>query len=253
MMNDKVVVLSQSWGGLGDNLQFSTLPELYSKLGYKVYISKKNAYRNKEIYDLVWGLNPYVEGVSDMEPNIGECRGVADITYDFIKNVELKNGLTNGYRKYPVIYYKPKLIQELSNCLLYDLTSITMYPKDTPIKLSFESIFNKYPELSIKKLVFEAIPNRNIPSFQHDTYIIKSIYDLCDAIYSCKVFLCLRSGASVLASAIKGDGSSPEIYTFHDPWYNNQISYTFKNNNHLEFVKEESPTKYVYLGIPYNR
>ena len=46
-------ILYQPWGGLGDNLQFSTLPEMFSKLGYEVYISDKNAYRSVEIFDLV--------------------------------------------------------------------------------------------------------------------------------------------------------------------------------------------------------
>ena len=32
------ICISQPWGGLGDNLAFSTLPELYSKLGHDVYI-----------------------------------------------------------------------------------------------------------------------------------------------------------------------------------------------------------------------
>jgi hypothetical protein len=32
------IIISQPWGGLGDNLHFSTLPELFSKKGYEVYI-----------------------------------------------------------------------------------------------------------------------------------------------------------------------------------------------------------------------
>lgn len=35
-MNKKIII-EQPWGGLGDNLQFSTLPEFGKKLGYDVY------------------------------------------------------------------------------------------------------------------------------------------------------------------------------------------------------------------------
>ena len=48
------VILYQPWGGLGDNLQFSTLPKLYSEIGYEFYISDQNVYRNPEIKKLVW-------------------------------------------------------------------------------------------------------------------------------------------------------------------------------------------------------
>ena len=45
------IIISQPWGGLGDNLHFSTLPELFSKKGHEVYISENNAVRNAEIFD----------------------------------------------------------------------------------------------------------------------------------------------------------------------------------------------------------
>lgn len=228
MSGDKTIVIHQGWGGLGDNLQFSTLPELYSGLGYKVYISDKNAYRNPEIYDLVWKLNPYIEGISGAEPNAGGCKGYFQRPMDFISEIEYNHGLS-GYRKYPVVYYKPTLIPELSNTLLYDLTSVSENPDDTQINFSFETVFNKYPDLSIKKLQFEKIGNKETSYFNHDTYIIKSIYDLCDVIYSCKVFVCLFSGAAVLASAIKQDASSPEIYCFHHPNFINNPVYKFNN------------------------
>jgi len=56
----KKIIISQPWGGLGDNLQYSTLPELFSKKGYDVYISNNNKVRNNEIFDLIWKMNPYI-------------------------------------------------------------------------------------------------------------------------------------------------------------------------------------------------
>ena len=34
-------ILAQPWGGLGDNLQFSTLPEKFSEKNIEVFISDK--------------------------------------------------------------------------------------------------------------------------------------------------------------------------------------------------------------------
>ena len=232
-LTDKIIVISQPWGGLGDNLQYSTLPELYSTMGYKVYISSTNSYRNPEIYDLVWKLNPYVSGVLDSPPNSGACRGYRSLPSGFTTSVELAHGLTNGYRIYPMIYYQPKLIPELSNCILYDSKTISSCPQDDTIKNSFESIFQKYPELDVKKIEFCNISNRDTPYFNHSKYEIKSIFDMCDAIYSCKVFVCFFSGSSVLASAIKQDRSYPEVYSFGAP-HGDTIFYQFKN---ITYVK----------------
>jgi len=58
----KKIIISQPWGGLGDNLHYSTLPELFSNKGYDVYISNNNKVRNSEIFDLVWKMNPYIKG-----------------------------------------------------------------------------------------------------------------------------------------------------------------------------------------------
>ena len=55
----KELVLHQPWGGLGDNLQFSTLPRRLHKLNCEFNISNKNAYRNDEIKKIVWDINPF--------------------------------------------------------------------------------------------------------------------------------------------------------------------------------------------------
>ena len=53
------VLLGSYFGGLGDNLQFSTLPEeFFKQQGRDTYIVSETTFRNKEIYDLVWGCNP---------------------------------------------------------------------------------------------------------------------------------------------------------------------------------------------------
>ena len=61
----KEIYIGAYHGGLGDNLQLSTLPELFSKRGHKVYVPDGFYFRNSGIYDLVWGNNPYISGIKE--------------------------------------------------------------------------------------------------------------------------------------------------------------------------------------------
>jgi hypothetical protein len=217
-MTTPQIIISQPWGGLGDNLQFSTLPKLYSELGFDVYISKTNAYRNPEIYDLVWKLNPYIKGESDEYPNAGSCRRLHIITNQFITNIERSHGIWENNTIYPVIYYKPNLIESFKNTLIYDSTSISSVYSDEYIKTSFTKIFEMYPDCDKKKIQFKNIANRVTPDFNTDIIVLDNIYHYCDIIYSCKVYTCLFSGCSVLASAIKQHNTSPDIHCFHNKY-----------------------------------
>ncbi len=209
------IILEQPWGGLGDNLQFSTLPKLFASLGHTVYISRNNKYRNTETHDFVWGRNPYVSGCSDKPANAGACRGFQKITDNSMKNMELTHGLAHGTDKYPVVYYIPKKIPELEGCLLYDMTSISTAYSDEYIHRNFQEIFDKYPTLPRKKVVFSKIANRATPDLGTDVLEISSLEEYADAIHSCQVHVSVCSGSMVLASAIRQDHATPEIYCFH--------------------------------------
>ena len=235
-MSRPTIVISQPWGGPGDNLQFSTLPQLFTEKGYDVYISCRNAIRNQETYDLVWGKNPYIKGISNLPPTAGSCKSFSLVTSNPMKNMELAHGLTEGRAEYPIIYYTPKYISDLSNCLLFDYTSISSSYTDVTIQKYFTDIFNKYPHLTKKKVLFEKINNRDIAGFDTDRIIISNIYEYCDAIHSCNVFLSTFSGQSVLASAIKGKNLTPSIYTVHSHLSITQkegFMFAFNNINYI--------------------
>jgi hypothetical protein len=240
-MSKPTIVIGQPWGGLGDNLQFSTLPQLYSEQGYDVYISNQNAIRNQEIYDLIWGMNPYIKGTLNSPPTAGACKGFHRHTDNPMKNMELMHGLSNGTQKYPIIYYKPKLISDLSNCLLFDTTSIAQkYRNKRIISDEFANVFSKYPHLDKKRVVFKHLPNRDDPPFDTDTIEVNSIYEYCDMIYSCNVFLCLLSGQSALASAIKQDNPTPIIHSVlpSSNHYPRGLMYVFDN---IQFINPPYP------------
>jgi len=201
MIKDKI--LYQPWGGLGDNLQYSTLPKKYSELGINFYISNINTYRNNEIYDLVWGLNPYVKGISNNPPNIGDIK--FEMKYpdkNVIYNQEYNHGL-NPTNEIPEVYYRPNLLRELKDTIIIDLNSISI-PPVSPIGFN-ETLKELYPNKNILIPIFnQTISNQlhNKTIIYDDGINIESIFHYCDIINSCSHFICSFSGQSVLASAL---------------------------------------------------
>jgi len=213
------IIIEQPWGGLGDNLQYSTLPKLYSELGHNVYISSKNTYRNPDIYKLVWELNPYIKGLSDLPANAGAItyfnNKLINVTNNSIKNMELSHNLNNVTEEYPEIYYTPKYIIELENSILFDTTCITQqnYISNDKIAKSINDIIDMYPQFNTKQIYFTKFTNNDISTKCTDKYIINNLFDYCDAIFSCKVFISPFTGANNIASAIKKNKKFPVIYT----------------------------------------
>ena len=75
----KSKIINIDFGGLGDHLQFSTLPEEFFKKykkKVKTYIFENSSFRNKEIYDLVWKKNPFIYGISKSKPNSGHLNEI---------------------------------------------------------------------------------------------------------------------------------------------------------------------------------
>jgi hypothetical protein len=108
------VILKSYFGGLGDSLQFSTLPEeFYKQQGRETYIQDGANFRNKEIYDLVWGMNPYVKGIKSGQWNAGDTPEikVENHTGNWISNWEYLHGLEPKNIR-PKIYYEPKKLPE---------------------------------------------------------------------------------------------------------------------------------------------
>jgi hypothetical protein len=196
-------ILYQPWGGLGDNLQFSTLPEMFSKLGYEVYISENNTYRNSEIFELVWKLNPYVKGISSEQHNIGDISTYRRIypQKSIIYNQEASHGI-NPENEIPKIYYIPKIINEFQDKIFVDLSA----KSSSPIKPKniYSYLKDKYQNSQIIIPNFNnKVDNRKETNFKYDNIIdIQSIFHFCDLIHSCKHFYCCFSGQSVLASAL---------------------------------------------------
>lgn len=157
-MKEKQVILSSYYGGLGDNLAYSTLPEeFFKQKRIKVSFSKFANFRNKEIYDLIWKRNPYVffKVKKKNTINIGTSAHFLK-KYNVIQNYEKIHGL-DVRNKYPKIYYAPKK-KKLNKTFLVDVSAISLsYSKveQDQIIQKISQIKQKYKNYKFINVIFK--------------------------------------------------------------------------------------------------
>ncbi len=206
------------FGGLGDSLQFSTLPELFSEAGHNVYVWDKAYFRNPEIKELVWDLNPYIKGTKPGTWNAGDTPETWKVLHSScISNWEMLHGFEPTNRL-PKIYYKPNHLISYGDVVLIDLSSIsTVYDIDALTARVREIKKDKFPDKKIVQVTFKkdlncyiAPPGRTTTDRVFNFYDvidekleIQSIFEYCDLMNSCYGLISLHNGASHLSSAIK--------------------------------------------------
>jgi hypothetical protein len=250
----KNIIISQPWGGLGDNLQFSTLPELYSKKGYSVFISINNKVRNYEIHNLVWEKNPFIKGF--LNDNQGELVGVSrqhlwpNVTENHysIHRIEIAHGFppTNFY---PKIYYEPNYFTEYNNDIIIDLTgSSQVYSFEkykefidyfTPVIINADN--KKIKVITFKNLgvspIFNQVYNYLKSIIINIEYlVIETLIQYCDILNSCDKVIIVNSGINSLVAAIKQDKPKPDVLCYN-PW--------------AHFTPQEIKGCYNYKNIEY--
>jgi len=247
----KKIIIYQPYGGLGDNLQFSTLPEIFNKMGIKCYIHINNSTRNDdEVYNLIWGLNPFIIGKSNNTPNAGSCRlkywPPAELNKWFIERIEIAHDLeSTSY--YPKIYYEPIVNLDLSNTIFIDLTGVSQIFSFKKYKEFIDyfvpKIINKEKIIKIvyrKKFItshFEKIYDYlKLKISNIEYYSIDSLYIYCDVIKSCYMLIVQNSGIHSLAAAIKQDSKLPNILCY---------------NQFETFTEQENKGYYNYKNVEY--
>jgi len=187
-------------GGCGDSLQLSTLPKEFAKQGHEVWISKKTPFRNKEIYDLVWGMNPYVSGITNEEANCGEIPETTYVNTEgaFIKNWEKLNGITPS-NDYPEIYYHPKTTDWKGG--IVELSSLSLKYNHSKVLNSVYKIMDG--DFDNFKQIVSTNQTGRIVSSDIGRITVRNIYELCNYIANCSVFISLSSGPHMLAGALK--------------------------------------------------
>ena len=244
-MKHKRIIISQPWGGLGDNLAYSTLPELFNKKGYEVYISIYNKVRNSEISDLVWRRNPFVKGLISEVPNAGECRNkfwpTDEKTEFMIHRIEISHGLgRNNF--YPKIYYKANYFTEYNNDIIIDLSgSSAVYGFEkykefidyfVPIIINTDN--KKIKIITFKNLiisdVFDKVYNYLKSIIINIEYlVIETLIQYCDILNSCDKVIIVNSGINSLVAAIKQDKLKPDVLCYN-PWTQERKGFYFYKN-----------------------
>src|SRR3990172_9946292 len=121
-------IIGQPYGGLGDNFQFSTLPEMFARCGIDTYISSQNVCRNPQIYELIWGLNPFVKGVTNEPPNISVFDVEKSPKVRELNTVQRAEMMYFGWweHNFPVTFYKPKFREDFANKTVLEFGFVTV-------------------------------------------------------------------------------------------------------------------------------
>lgn len=225
MSSKKPILNLDVWGGLGDNLQVSTIPKrFFEKYGYKgVYISNSVPWRNNEIKKLVWDKNPYIAGFTDKKGvNIADTGLVQfDGVTNWIQNIEKIYKFDPPYNNRPEIYYDlvVKDVFNTGKSVVIDMSyseesykrNIERYPElinSTKNKLERLLAQNK-PDIDIK-IIHQPKHLNNINFFEalnidclFNTVVVENIFEYCNIIQHSKQYICSHSGCHALAAAIR--------------------------------------------------
>ena len=246
-------VYLKAWhGGLGDALQFSTLPEEFSKQkGRKTYIVKDAHFRNPGIYDLVWGKNPYVLGKKEGIWNAGDLPNIPYRKEGFLEINGTGNMISNWEKFhrleptniYPKVYYEPEKHTDIKDIFIVDFTSTTVNDDSKKVAECLDKIRNEYPDRKFVSVSFQDIEVKNDFSgdIKFDGYIeVENIFRYCDLISSVYGYVSLHSGGTHLSSALKK--YSPELKSIcilSEPWYNEHKvvdnHFLFDNVNYIRY------------------
>jgi len=210
------ICIASYFGGLGDSLQFSTLPEMFSKTGKDVFVWDKAYFRNPEIKDLVWGCNPYIKGTAPGNWSAGDLPNLHKVLHNnCISNWEMLHGF-EATNLAPKIYYEASHLKNYSDVVLVDFSSITVKYDQQKLKNKLDEIISaKYSSNNIAQVVFEKQINKNPTpagrsndrNFNYykvcdEKQEVKNIFQYCDLLRSCKSLVTTFSGACSLGSAI---------------------------------------------------
>ena len=223
MINRKEdIIFKQTTTGLGDTLQWSTLPERYNERGNKFFIHKENEVHNQGIYDLVWGQNPHVQPESSSKKVNCTYHVHMDVSLsqkynarNFVEWSEISHGFQIENSK-PRIYYEPNNIEKYNYLDVIDLGSITCFKRGFyNIKNLIETINNIIDKKNTLLIKSKHSKSPVIEHFENLNCVeVNNIFEYTDLIRSCKTFYCLYSGGASLASAVRPQGAFvffPEI------------------------------------------
>ncbi len=191
------LVIHVKYGGLGDHLFYSHLPRIAKETGAydRVLISNYSEYRHTEYKELIWDLNPFVDGFAD-ESGLIEPFGEVEPGLNLLDKIMLRSGLDDGKRFHePEVYFKPVESVQLVGKSLFDPNFVSFVGEIQPGQI--EGHFGRErPDLQMS-------PRDRSHSIAGVPLLTSSsLKEFCGIICSCKKLICLASGTATLAAAL---------------------------------------------------
>jgi len=225
-MRNDIFIIKVPFGGLGDHLFSSHLPRIAKTSGgfKKVFISNLSTWRSLDYKKLVWELNPYVDGFCDDDaPVVPSLSFFNPAEMNILDYTMLSHGLDNGMRfNEPDLWYKPKLIPEISSALVFDPNYISYVGEISRHELNKNVAYFGRVDYQIRARSKCYGERNGVPIL--DT---TDVFHYADIIASCKTFICLTSGGATLAAAL----GVPAI-----AFYGYGQDYRFHHSRKLKYV-----------------
>jgi len=195
-MHDRLVIHVQ-YGGLGDHLFYSHLPRIAKETGAydRVLISTYSEYRHLEYKELIWDLNPFVDGFTD-ECGLIEPFGEVKPGLNLLDEIMLRSGLDDGKRFHgPEVYFDPVELADLVDESVFDPNFVSFVGEIKPGQV--EGYFGlNLPDLQMS-------PRDRSHCISGVPFLSSgSLKEFCGIICSCRELVCLASGTATLAAAL---------------------------------------------------
>src|SRR5580698_2946134 len=226
------IVLWVESSGLGDHLIYSTIPELFARRGFRVFVSNDITTRNAEVRALLYEQNPFIIGWTDRPPNAGTGHFKKGMLPNIrcasiIEWIERAHDLSPTHL-FPKIYYQPRFRHEFAEAIIIDPHSIS---QQFPSHLFQSFVDNlRFPPKQMQVIKSRHSGPGGAGTLPHcPRVVVGSIYEYIDIIYSCQAFIGTESGSSALASAIRQTQPTPEIYALTTALNWNERVYIYPN------------------------
>lgn len=208
-----ILIIEVEYGGLGDNLFYSHIPRLAKKSGRydSVYFSNISPFHNQKHKEMIWGMNPYVDGYFNgfgdtyrerlERKKLLDEKFISDKSINILDKIMIAFDLDDGEKFHsPELYYVPKKNKLYENVTIFDPNFITPLYDASIIYNQIE----KYIKSHNVNIDMQFIPRNKLCGLVNCSKFVtdRSFEEFCDIIFSCKEIYCFASGTAVLAEAL---------------------------------------------------
>lgn len=233
---EKQLVIQIPFGGLGDHLIYSSLPELlWDQKRIRTLISIKSVFRNEAIREFVWGLNPYVTFTNEKGWFIYEPLQNNLVWDEYLQKLfDLKG---NGC---PKVYYKPHVIEQIKGKNIVDPSFGPTGKANGYYENGFHKKFIGYLKKNVDDFILMThkyrrtkndLEERIKTAFNPGCYNISTIVELTDVLFSAKDRYLLHSGAASLSAVLN---LKSEVINYRKP--KSYLSFKYAVNNYVDLV-----------------